>query len=43
LFSAGDVAEILGVSTKAVHKLVREGKLACVQVTARDGRSTEEL
>lgn len=33
-----DVATLLGISAKTVHKLVREGKLPCVQVTARDGR-----
>ncbi len=37
-----DVAEILGISVKTVHKLVREGKLGCVQVTSKDRRFTEE-
>ena len=36
-----EVGSILGISTKTVHKLVREGKLSCVQVTARDRRFTE--
>ncbi|MBM3301564.1 MAG: helix-turn-helix domain-containing protein [Deltaproteobacteria bacterium] len=34
------VASILGISPKTVHKLVRERKLACVQVTPRDRRFT---
>jgi hypothetical protein len=32
------VAGILKISIKTVHKLVREGKLSCVQVTARERR-----
>ena len=42
LWTALDVALFLGISTKTVHKLVREGKLACVQVTARERRFTHE-
>ncbi len=42
LLTAKDVAEVLGVSAKTVHKLVREGKLGCVQVTAKERRFTEE-
>lgn len=42
LLKAKDVAERLLVSEKTVHKLVREGRLACVQVTARDRRFTHE-
>ena len=42
LLSAKDVAEILGISVKTVNKLVREGKLGCVQVTAKERRFTEE-
>lgn len=38
LMTAVDVGLILGISTKTVHKLVRERKLSCVQVTARDRR-----
>jgi excisionase family DNA binding protein len=30
------------VSEKTVHKLVREGKLACVQITGRERRFTDE-
>ncbi len=42
LLSVKDVAEILGISVKTVNKLVREGKLGCVQVTAKERRFTEE-
>ena len=42
LLSTKDVAEILGISAKTVNKLVREGKLGCVQVTAKERRFTED-
>ncbi len=42
LFRVTDAALIFGISVKTVHKLVREKKLACVQVTARDRRFTQE-
>ena len=42
LLSAKDVAQILGISAKTVNKLVREAKLGCVQVTAKERRFTEE-
>jgi hypothetical protein len=42
LLTAKGVGAILGISVKTVHKRVREGKLACVQVTARDRRFTHE-
>jgi len=42
LLRASDVAEILGISVKTVHKLVRDGKLGCVQVTAKERRFSEE-
>ena len=42
LLTVAVVASILGVSPKTVHKLVREGKLACVQVTTRERRFTHE-
>jgi excisionase family DNA binding protein len=42
LLSAKDVGEILGISVKTVNKLVRAGKLACVQVTTKERRFTEE-
>lgn len=41
LLSSNEVAEILGISTKTVNKLVREGKLGCVQVTSRERRFTK--
>ena len=42
LLCPADVAGILGVSSKMVHKLVRDGKLSCVQVTGRERRFTQE-
>ena len=36
------VAEILGISAKEVHALVRLGRLECVQVTAKKRRFTQE-
>ncbi len=42
LLNPKDVAEILGISVKTVHKLVSDGKLGCVQVTAKERRFTEE-
>ena len=42
LLSAKDIAEILGISVKTVNKLVREAKIGCVQVTAKERRFTEE-
>jgi excisionase family DNA binding protein len=42
LLSAIEVAEILGISVKTVNKLVRDAKLGCVQVTAKERRFTEE-
>ena len=42
LLSAKDVADILGISAKMVNKLVREGKLGCVQITAKERRFTED-
>lgn len=35
------VASILGISPKTFHKLTREGKLTCVQVTGHDRRFTK--
>ena len=43
LLSPRDVAQLLGISVKTVHKLVRDGKLGCVQVTARDRRFCREI
>jgi excisionase family DNA binding protein len=42
LLRAADVAALLGISIKTVHKLVRERKLASVQVTPRERRFTRE-
>jgi excisionase family DNA binding protein len=42
LLDSKEVATILSIGPKTVHKLVREKKLACVQVTARDRRFTPE-
>ncbi len=42
LLDSHEVAAILKISPKTVHKLVREKKLACVQVTARERRFTPE-
>jgi len=42
LLEPKEVASMLMVSIKTVHKLVRERKLACVQVTASDRRFTHE-
>src|SRR5208283_5483512 len=42
LWRASDVARILALSSRSVHKLVREGKLPCVQVSARERRFTPE-
>ncbi|MEW6350751.1 MAG: helix-turn-helix domain-containing protein [Thermodesulfobacteriota bacterium] len=42
LMNGEDVAKILGIAKKTVHKLVREGKLGCVQVTEKDRRFTRE-
>ena len=40
LMNAQDVALILKIAPKTVHKLVRRGKLGCVQVTEKDRRFT---
>lgn len=42
LMNADDVAEVLGITKKTVHKLVRDGKLGCVEITERDRRFTAE-
>ncbi len=42
LMIAEDVAKILRIAKKTVHKLVREGRLGCVQVTEKDRRFTQE-
>ena len=42
LLKPADAAQLLGICKKTVHKLVRENKLACVQITARERRFTED-
>jgi len=42
LMTAAEVGLILGLSPKTIHKRVRTGKLACVQVTGRERRFTDE-
>ncbi len=42
LLSPQEVAGLLQVSVKTVHKLVREKRLSCVQVTSRGRRFTPE-
>ena len=42
LMNAQDVALILKIAPKTIHKLVRRGKLGCVQVTEKDRRFTRE-
>ena len=42
LLQPREVAQLLGISVKTVHKLVRDGKLGCVKVTQRDRRFTED-
>ena len=43
LISAAEAGEILGISAKTVHKLVRSGRLGCVEITTRKRRFTMEL
>ncbi|MGO9119039.1 MAG: helix-turn-helix domain-containing protein [Desulfomonilaceae bacterium] len=42
LMDAKDVALILKIAPKTVHKLVRAGKLGCVKVTEKDRRFIRE-
>ncbi len=42
LMTAKRVAQILGISAKTVNKLVREGKLGYVQVTAKERRFAQQ-
>lgn len=42
LLTPEQVADLLGVRVKTLHRFVREGKIACVQVSARDRKFTEE-
>jgi|SRR5271157_4706929 len=41
LLTPEKAAEHLGIKVKTVHQLVREGKLSCVQVSAKDRKFTE--
>jgi excisionase family DNA binding protein len=41
LYTPEQTAQCLGIKVKTVHQLVREGKLACIQVTAKDRKFTE--
>ncbi|MFC1834530.1 helix-turn-helix domain-containing protein [Thermodesulfobacteriota bacterium] len=43
LWKAEDVAQVFHISPKTVHRLVREGKLSCVQIAVRERRFAEEL
>jgi excisionase family DNA binding protein len=43
LLVSWEVAEILGIGLSTVHQLVKEGRLACVQVTKRTRRFTKEM
>lgn len=42
LLTVDQVADILGISVKTVHKLARDSKLGCVKVTAKDRRFTQK-
>ncbi|MGO9567852.1 MAG: helix-turn-helix domain-containing protein [Desulfomonilaceae bacterium] len=42
LMNVVDVADILGVAHKTVNKLVRSGKLGCVQISPRARRFSKE-
>jgi hypothetical protein len=41
LLNPKQLADILGISVKTVNKLVRDRKLACMQVTAKERRFTD--
>jgi len=41
LYTPEQTAECLGIKVKTVHQLVREGRLACIQMTAKDRKFTE--
>lgn len=43
LLSEKEVGEILGVSVSTVNRLVREGRMGCVQIRTRRRRFTKEL
>jgi excisionase family DNA binding protein len=41
LLNCKEVAQILGIKPKTVNKLVRDGQLACVQVTPKERRFSQ--
>jgi excisionase family DNA binding protein len=41
LLSPEEAANHLGVKTRTVHQLVRERKLACIQISAKDRKFTQ--
>ena len=41
LLTPEQAAEYLGIRVKTVHQLVREGRLACIQITPKDRKFTE--
>lgn len=41
LYTPEQTAQCLGIKVKTVHQLVREGRLACIQMTAKDRKFTE--
>jgi len=41
LLTVEQTAEHLGIKVKTVHQFVREGRLACIQVTAKGRKFTE--
>ncbi len=43
LMNAQDVAEILGIAKKTVHKLVRVEKPGCKEITEKDHRLSAQL
>lgn len=42
LYSVSEVSELLQISERDVHALVREGKLGCIEITNRRRRFSEE-
>lgn len=43
LLDSWEVATILGIGRSTVHQLVKEGRLACVQITKRTRKFTGEM
>jgi len=42
IYSVGEVSELLQISKKEVHRLVREERLSCIEITNRRRRFTQE-